>query len=321
MSVSGLGTTYNLPNYHGALFEVSPTATPFLSMIGGINGAKTIRSKEWEWETIGVRSAAANNSQLEGAAAPTASEQAKGNVTNITEIHQSQITVSYSKLAATGQYAGVNVGAQWDDVVLDEVGLQTQQELKAIGLDLEKSFLSGAYQKPTDNSTTRQTRGIITAITTNAVSGSSGALTTAMIESSLLKGMYDSGSPLNEQTTVIMCDSESGGYLNKLYMTNSTLSQPTMDRNLGGMALKTITTIFGTFGVVMNRSMPGKTLLVADLSVCFPVFTEVPGKGVLFTEPLAKTGASESYQIYGEIGLEYGPELYHGKLTSYTAPA
>ena len=319
MAVSGLGTTYNLPNYHGELFQVSPVATPFLSMIGGLNGAKVINSKEWEWETIGVRSASANNAQLEGIDAPTASEQARSNVTNITEIHQSTIKVSYSKLAATSQYSGVNVGSEWDDAVIGEVALQTQQELKAIGLDLEKSFLSGTYQKPTDNTTARQTRGIISAISTNAVSGSGGALTVAMIETSLLKSMFDNGSPLDQEHTVIMVDSESAGYLNKLYMTTSTLSQPTFDRNLGGMALKTITTIYGTFGVVMNRNMPAKTLLVADLSVCFPVFTAVPNKGVLFTEPLARTGASESYQIYGEIGLEYGPEIYHGKLTSYIA--
>lgn len=318
MSVSGQGTTYNLPNYHGALFQVSPAATPFLSMIGGINGSKTIRSKEWEWQTIGLRTASKNNSQLEGIDAPTASEQARANVSNITEIHQSQINISYSQMAATAQYSGVNVGPEWDDAVIDELSLQTAQELKAIALDLEKSFLSGVYQKPSDNSTARQTRGVLSAIATNYVSASAAALTTAMIETTLLKTMYDHGAPLDQDNTVFMCDSETGGYINKLYAT-STLSQPTFDRTLGGMAIKTVTTIFGTFGVVMNRNMPAKTLAVLDLGVCQPVFTEVPGKGVLFTEPLGKTGASEKYQIYGEIGLQYGPEIYHGVLVGYTA--
>lgn len=319
MAVSGVGTTYSLPNYHGELFQVSPSATPFLSMIGGINGAKTISSKEWEWQTIGLRSASANNAALEGQAAPTASEQARSNVSNITEIHQSQIAVSYSKLAAVGQFAGVNVAAEFDDAVVDEVQLQTMQELKAIGLDVEKSFLSGTFQKPTDNTTARHTQGIVGAVSTNAVSGSGGALTTVMIETSLLQAMFNNGSPLDQDHTVIMCDAESAGYINKLYGTNSALSAPTRDRTIGGMAVKTITTIFGTFGVVMNRSMPSKTLLVADLSVCYPVFTEIPGKGVLFVEPLSKTGATENFQLYGELGLEYGPEVFHGKLTSYIA--
>jgi hypothetical protein len=58
--------------------------------------------------------------------------------------------------------------------------------------------------------------------------------------------------------------------------------------------------------------MPARQIAVVDLAVCYPVFTEIPSKGVLFVEPLAKTGATENFQLYGEIGLEYGPEKYHG---------
>jgi hypothetical protein len=35
---------------------------------------------------------------------------------------------------------------------------------------------------------------------------------------------------------------------------------------------------------------------------------------------LAKTGATDAVQIYGEIGLEYGPETYHGKIVLITDP-
>jgi hypothetical protein len=45
-----------------------------------------------------------------------------------------------------------------------------------------------------------------------------------------------------------------------------------------------------------------------------PVFLNTPGKGVFFEEALAKTGASDDVQIYGEIGLEYGSERSHGLL-------
>jgi len=51
---------------------------------------------------------------------------------------------------------------------------------------------------------------------------------------------------------------------------------------------------------------------------CAPVFLPVPGKGFLFYEELAKSGASEKGQIYGQIGLDHGPEIYHGKLTGLT---
>jgi hypothetical protein len=44
----------------------------------------------------------------------------------------------------------------------------------------------------------------------------------------------------------------------------------------------------------------------------------IEGKGHFFTEPLAKTGAYDRVQIYGELGLEYGPEQFHGKIVDIT---
>src|SRR3954471_20874645 len=97
-TVSGQGTTFNLPNYHGELFTVTPTETPFLSAIGGPNGAKPRAATEFERQTICRRATTAKNVALEGAAAPTGSERARSNVTNVVEIHHSAIEVSYSKL-------------------------------------------------------------------------------------------------------------------------------------------------------------------------------------------------------------------------------
>jgi hypothetical protein len=38
----------------------------------------------------------------------------------------------------------------------------------------------------------------------------------------------------------------------------------------------------------------------------------------LFSEPLARTGSTDKAQIYGELSLEYGPEIAHGKITGLT---
>ena len=38
MAVSGLGTTWNLPNYAGELFTADTSQTPFLTMAGGLTG-------------------------------------------------------------------------------------------------------------------------------------------------------------------------------------------------------------------------------------------------------------------------------------------
>src|SRR5690348_18360793 len=124
-AVSGQGTTFTLPNYHGELTSVSPTETPFLSAIGGLGGSKTAHAIDFEWQTIDRRSSSANNAALEGATAPAGAERSRSNIKNTVEIHHSAIEVTYSKLAATGNYSGANVGPQWDDRVLDELAVQT----------------------------------------------------------------------------------------------------------------------------------------------------------------------------------------------------
>lgn len=55
--ITGLGTTYNLPNYVGEIFAVTPEDTPFLSSIGGLTGGKATKSTIFEWQTYDLRSA------------------------------------------------------------------------------------------------------------------------------------------------------------------------------------------------------------------------------------------------------------------------
>ncbi|MCB1282350.1 MAG: DUF5309 family protein, partial [Salinibacterium sp.] len=86
-------------------------------------------------------------------------------------------------------------------------------------------------------------------------------------------------------------------------------------RNVGGVNLQTIETDFGRTNIMLNRFMPITDLAVVSLEECSPVFLEIPGKGHFFAEPLAKSGSAEKVQIYGEIGLSYGNELKHGKIS------
>lgn len=393
MTVSGQGTTYNLPNYHGELFEVTPTETPFLSAIGGLGGAKITTATQFEWQTVDRRASSANNSALEGAALPTAQERVRVNVDNVVEIHQSAIELSYTKLAATGQFNGANI-SQAGDPAINEIQQQTMAELESMAVDIEKSFLNGIYQKPTDNTTKRQTRGLLSAIATSAQSNGEalgagtivastgvftvtggaedlaigdavdlGAVTTttgvsagryfvltvpssstftlsatkggaaltlttngsvasitkaktntSTAVNSLLQSIFDNGGMRHTAETVIMVGSAQKVALSGVYQA-TTLNQPTMTRNVGGVAIDTLVTDFGTLGVMVDRWMPVGQLAVIDLSVCQPVFLEIPEKGLLFVEEMPEQGAARRWQLYGEIGLEYGPETFHGLLT------
>lgn len=310
-TVAGQGTTFNLPNYTGELFSVAPFDTPFLSSIGGLSAGKETTSVEFEWGTEDLESTSSNNSKVEGANAPAASGVSRSGVSNVVEIHQEAIEVSYTKQAATGLHNGIN--DESPNRVRDELAHQTMLKLRKIAVDVEKSFLSGVYAKPATNAAPRTTRGILTAVTTNvfANAGTNRALTKAIVDNAL-RDMYTNGAPLDENT-VFMVGAAQKVNLSNVY-SQTGLNQPTPSRNIGGVAVDTIVTDFGTFGVMLDRWAPAGRIEIVNLGVCAPVFLNIPGKGHLFVEPLAKTGSADKYQIYGEVGLEYGPESYHGSI-------
>ncbi|HWB35809.1 MAG TPA: DUF5309 family protein, partial [Rugosimonospora sp.] len=162
--ISALGTTYNLPNYTGELFALTPADTPFLSAIGGLSGGRQATSTEFEWETFDLADAG-QNVALEGADAPTLSGRVRANVTNVCQIQQYAVGVSYTKQAAYGLKSGSNNAEP--NPVNNELDWQVQQKLKEAARDTNWSFLNGSYTKPSDNTTKRQTRGLLAAITTN----------------------------------------------------------------------------------------------------------------------------------------------------------
>jgi len=311
-SVVGQGTTFNLPNYAGELFNISPTETPFLSAIGGLTGGKGVNAKEWEWQTATIRNTAAGDTALEGANAPTANNQTRTSVSNVVEIHHKAIEVSYTKQAATQQLAGVNTDQT--NPVTDELAFQTNLELSAIAIDIEKSFLSGTYAKPADNALPRKTRGILSAITTNVNAAADPetprALSKAIVDETLAT-MSANGAPLTQDRTVLLMHPATKVKVSNLYGT-APLAAAVQSRTVGGVNITDLVTDFGTFGIMTDRWFPLGQIGIIDLSVCQPVFLRIPGKGFLFVEPLAKVGSSDKYQIYGECGLEYGPEVYHG---------
>jgi hypothetical protein len=314
--IVGQGTTFNLPNYHGRLFTVSPTETPFLSLIGGLSGGEAASAVAYDWQTYDLR-APAVRPRLEGADAPASELRTRVNVSNVVQIHHETVEVSYTRLATPNQFAANGVGA---NPVQNELPWQIDRALEQIALDVEQSFLSGVYARPSDNLTARRTRGIIPAITTN-VNANGGTLRdlSKTIVLDLMQSAWQSGGIREQETAVLMCGANLKRALTKIFVTDMGYSEST--RTIGGVRVSVITTDFGDVSVMLNRWMPQDTLLVVSANVCKPRILFIPGKGFLFAEPLAKTGAAEKVQLYGEIGLEYGHEAMHAKAVDLRAPA
>ncbi|MFD7516082.1 DUF5309 family protein [Streptomyces niveus] len=316
--ITGQGTTFNLPNYVGELFSQSPQDTPFLSSIGGLSGGEAVTSTLFQWQGFDLRDADDARQRLEGAAAPTAEARVRFNVSNVVEIHQEAIEISYTKLAATGQYHSTgsthpgSVGVDGTNPVTNEAQWQINQSLVQIARDVEKTFITGTYANPATNATARKTRGILAAITTNAIAAAGAPLDKDMVLD-LLQMVWENGGIQQSGTAALMCNGYQKRMLTSIFVTDANYQE--MTRNIGGVSVTTIITDFGELNVMLNRYMPVDTIAVVSLEQCSPRFLLVPGKGFLFVEPLATVGAAQRAQIYGEIGLSYGNQMSHGKIT------
>jgi hypothetical protein len=319
--ITGLGTTYNLPNFVGELFNASPEDTPFLSAIGGLTGGESVGSTLFEWQGYDLRDAATDRQRVEGADAPGGEERVRFNASNVVEIHQEVVDISYTKQGATKQRntAGAEVVQLGNTVIpADELAWQLEQQFKQIARDVEKTFLTGTYAAPADNTTARKTRGLLEAIATNVATTTKTAATVTADEIlDLFQAVWDNGGISETETRTVIVNATLKRALTRLFITDKGYKEET--RNVGGANLQTFETDFGKANIMLDRYMPADTLVVCSLEDCKPAFLEIPGKGHFFSEPLAKTGASDRVQIYGEIGLIYGNEKKHGKLTVATA--
>src|SRR5262245_18370770 len=310
-TLAGLATTYDLPNYGGELVLVTPADTPFLSAIGGLSADDSdlvVAATEFTWQTEDLGEAA-QHSNLEGAA-PTIEKRTRASFSNVVQIFQYGVEVSYSKLAARQQLANLGNGSV--NPVQDELDHQTELKLQTRARDVNYSFINGAYQKPANNLTARKTRGLLAAITTIVTAAASAPLSETMVLD-MIQGVYDARGVHQELMPILITNSTQKRKLSKIFITDKNYREET--RNVGGVNVQVIETDFGRIGIMLERAMPSTALAFAHIGLCKPKFLVIPGKGVFFVEALAKTGASEKYQLYGEVGLEYGDEASHSKIT------
>jgi len=392
-AVSGVSTTYNLVNYLGTLFKVTPDDTPLVTMMGGLRGWAPVNSKIFTWQTVD-NTAAAQPAIVE-AADPDYYERTRSEVSNCTQIFQYGVKIGYSQWGATDQLSSTAQTILGTQPIGNELTFQKMLTLERCKRDLEYSCIRGAYQYPTDNNTGRKMQGLENAISTNSVSlfttigtvtganagdlwthGDAHGLVTGdevqfsavgtggtgfavdtpywviyvgsatftlasslanalagtiktmsadtvgtwtLVKSAklakgdvnkLLRTMYDAGAPFRQP--VIFCNSFNKQVISDIY------GYAPDSRNVGGVNINQIETDIGNLGIVIDRHIPASKLIVADMSILRLRAMPIPERGVLFFEETAKTGAYTSEQLYGELGLEYGYEAWHGIIKGST---
>ena len=218
--------------------------------------------------------------------------------------------LAYAKQSNMGTLSGLNVVQQQENPV-NELDFQVAAKIQKVNRDIEYTFINGVYNKATSDATANKTRGLIPAITTNVTAMKSKPLGLWDI-AGMVKKIYGANAPTDG--LVLWCDAITLFQINADAVQNGLTVVPAA-REINGISLSSVVTPIGVVYLYLGECLPAGTALLLNLNVLAPVYQPVPGKGNFFLEPLAKTGAGEKYQLFGQIGLDHGPEWYHGKFT------
>lgn len=304
-------TSFEVLNYSGMLFNKGNVETPLSTIIG--SRTKTTDSVEFvtgqEYTTGGgVQPEISESASL---TAPDATVVKRTQKTNVTQIFQYAVGVSYAKQSNMGTLSGLNVANQTANP-MSELDFQVAAKMQEARNDIEYTFINGVYNKATSDTTANKTRGLIPAITTNTLDLDGDPLTLAGIGSAVKK-VYGSNAPVTDLT--LWCDATTLYQINDDAKANG-LTIVEASREINGIRISRVLTPLCAINLYLGKYLPAGTALLLNLNVLAPVFQPVPNKGNFFLEELAKTGAGSKYQLFGQIGLDHGPEWYHAKITN-----
>ena len=302
--------SFGTPNFSGMLFRKGVEKTPFSTIIGADRGYTNhveFVTGQYYNSIQGSQPAISESASL---TAPEANVATRSQLTNVTQIFQETVSVSYAKEANMGTMSGVNIEGQTPNPQ-SELEFQISRAMAKISQDIEYTFINGVYNKATNDNEINKSRGILTAISTNVINAGGDGMSRKLISKALMAIAAAGGDIANIIVGMPAIHLAQLDYdANKNGMTAVDRS-----RNVNGLQIQTILTPFGQVGVQLMETIPVGTALVFNPTIMRPMEQPTPNKGNFFLEPLAKTGAGDNYQIFGMIGLDHGCEWLSAKIT------
>lgn len=302
------------------LFNKGNVRTPFLSMIGGktkyTSSVEFVLGQEYASEDGDIP----NISETASLTAPEASYITRSQKSNVTQIFMDAVAISYAKQSNMNTLAGVNLAGQTANPQ-NELDFQVANKMRKISRAIEKTFIQGKYNKATTDAEVNKTRGMDEAIVTNVVDAEGKALDIWLVNELVQKIDASNGDISN---LTLWVDNTS---FNQIHGNAIEMGVQVGDfkANEYGIQIRDLYLPTATVHIAKGEFIPEGTAYLFNFATIAPVEQPVPNKGNFFLEPLAKTGAGEKYQLFGQIGLDYANEAFHGKITGlsteFTAPA
>lgn len=302
------------------LFNKGNVRTPFLNAISGrtkyTNSVEFVLGQEYASEDGDIP----NISETDSLTAPNPSYITRSQNSNVTQIFMDSIAISYAKQSNMGTLSGVNIAGQQANPQT-ELDFQVGNKMRKLARSIEKTFIQGTYNKATADTEVNKTRGMNQAITTNVVEAGGEVLDIWLVNDLLLK-IRENGGDISD--LVMWVDTTSMNQINGSAVEAGVDLGKAYESEYG-IQVRDLLLPIGKTRIALGEFIPSGTAYAFNLNAISPVEQPTPGKGNFFLEPLAKTGAGEKYQLFGQIGLDYGNELLHGKITGlsteFTKPA
>lgn len=308
--------SFGVLNYSGMLFNKGNVKTPLSTLIGGrqklTNHVEFAIGQEYNTDTVLAQPAISEDDSL---TAPTPTVKTRTQKTNVTQIFHKSVGISYAKESNMGTLSGLNVANQTANP-MNELDFQVACKMQEIANEIEYTFINGVYQKATSDAMANKTCGLLAAIGAGSESSHAIAMSNKALGlwdvAEAMKVIFDDNAPTSDLT--LCCDAITKFQINADAVQNGLTVVPAA-RNINGIAVDEVITPLGTVRIALFEHLPAGTAMLLNLGVISPVGQPVPKKGNFFMEELAKTGAGKTYQIFGQMGLDYGASWYHAKFT------
>lgn len=288
---------------------ISPTETPFMSMIAGTNKAKQTLH---EWPLTELGSVDSSNRVIEGDdAPPTDAPVVSSRRSNFTQI-------SDKKVRVTDTSQEVDAAAN-----IEDLAKQISYKLKELKRDKETMLLSKTVAAPGSSGVARAAAGLYCFLITNADRGATGtsptlsgttfgypngagnagtlrALTETLFNAAMQAAWNQGGQPKYALVSAI-----NKRLISSTFTGNATKFKDADDRKI----ISAIDIYESDFGQV--KIVPDRFTLASAVYMIDPDYVKISNLMATRQVPLARTGHSEARLIQCEYTLEVGNEKAH----------
>ena len=276
-----------------AIYDISPTTTPFMSTVGRSTAKNTLH----EWQTDSLAAVNLNNAQVEGAdaVAPTLTPTTRvGNYTQISD-KVVQVSTTDDKVDKAGRST--------------ETAYQLSKASAEIKRDMESILLSDQAKDAGTSSTARKLGGLATWLTTNVVDTAGAAPTEDNLKEAVLKAYTEGGEP-----TVLLVSPANKQVVSTFPgIAEQRFQAPGTGQTKIIGAADMYMSDFGQLSVVPDRFLSDDISYVLDPSMANVAYLR-PFKST----KLAKMGDSEKTMMNVEYTLVVKNEAAHAMMTDLT---